>query len=593
MGMARLRAPAAVAVLAALALPAPAAALTPQDLERDGVRDIIVIREPGLSAGERADVRSDAGVQHVRMMRLADTEVVRAPAGRLTEALDALNADPDVRVAEPDAPVRALTNDPGWGDLWGLENTGQTLFGVVGNPDADIDAPAAWTVSSGAGVTVAVVDSGAQLDHQDLSAQIGGNPGERGGGKESNGVDDDLNGRVDDWRGWDFVDGDNLPQDGDGHGTHVAGTIAARANNMVGVAGVAPDAKVMPVRALDDNGDGYSSDIADAFAYAGALGARIVNASLGGNTPSTPIANAIAAYPNTLFVVAAGNDGTDNDGASPSYPCRYTHANILCVGATDSTDLRATFSNWGATSVDLFAPGDTILSTYTLGRYAYLDGTSMAAPHAAGAAALLASANPGWSVAQIKSALMSSVDAKSQLAPRSVAGGRLNAARALGLAGDGGSGGGEGPAGWTPPSQTPTSSPGTPLMNPPPTPPAPPPSVDDGDDRGSEPPPLKLRRRGVATICLRGCAARTFELRFTLTAPASVRTSYEVRACTRRGCAWKTVARRTVRGKSGANTLKVGAKVGSKRLKRGRYRVTVAVDTALGRSTGRATFTVR
>lgn len=586
--MARLRVSAAVAVLAALTLPAPAVALTPQELERDGLRDIIVIREPGLGPDERAELRADAGVRHVRMMRLADTEVVRAPAGELTDALDALNADPDVLVAEPDAPVRAFTNDPGWKHLWGLENTGQTLFGVTGNPDADIDAPAAWTVSTGTGVTVAVVDSGAQLDHPDLAGQLTGNPGERGGGKETNGIDDDGNGRVDDWRGWDFVDGDNLPQDGDGHGTHVAGTIAAAADNGIGVAGVAPGAKVIPVRALDDNGDGYSSDIADAFAYAGALGVRVVNASLGGGSPSTAIANAIAAHPNTLFVIAAGNSGTNND-ATPAYPCSYTHANILCVGATDATDLRASFSNWGAMSVDLFAPGESILSTYKGGQYAYLDGTSMAAPHAAGAAALVVAANPGWTVAQVRAALKSSVDAKSQLVPRSVTGGRLNAARALGLAnGDGGSGGGEGPSGWAPDEQKPTAPPSVvPLTNPPVVP------APSLDDERTAPAPLNLRRRGVATICLRGCASRTFELRFTLAAPAAVRTTYEARACSGGRCAWKTVARRTVRGKAGANTLKVGAKVGAKRLTRGRYRVTVAVDTALGRSTGQATFTVR
>jgi subtilisin family serine protease len=585
--MARLPAFAAVAALAALALPGPAAALTPQELEQDGLRDIIVIREPGLSARERGDLRADAGVAHVRMMRLADTEVVRAPAGDLTEALKALNADPDVVVAEPDAPIRALTNDPGWQYLWGLENTGQPVLGVAGNSDADIDAPTAWTVSTGTGVTVAVVDTGAQLDHPDLVGQLTGNPGELGGGRETNGTDDDGNGKVDDWRGWDFVDGDNLPQDGDGHGTHVAGTIAASADNGAGVAGAAPGARVIPVRALDDNGEGYSSDIADAFAYAGALGVRVVNASLGGGDVSVAISNAIAASPNTLFVVAAGNDGTNNDNeTTPAYPCNDTLANILCVGATDSTDLRASFSNWGATSVDLFAPGDSVLSTFKGSQYAYLDGTSMATPHAAGAAALVFAANPGGTVAQVRAALMSTVDVKSQLVPRSVAGGRLNVARALGItAGDGGSGGGEGPPGWTPGESQPAAPPSVVAF--PSLPATPAPTVDD--DERDAPAPLKLRRRGVATICLRGCASRGFELRFTLAAPAAVRTTYEARACTRRGCAWKTVARRTVRGKSGANTLKVGAKVGTKRLKRGRYRLTVAV----GRSSGRATFTVR
>lgn len=588
------------ALLLTLALPASAAAApTAGQLERDGVRDIIVIREPGLTASERTDLRADADVAHVRMMRLADTEVVRARAGDLTDALDALNADPDVVLAEPDVPVRAATNDPHWGVLWGLENTGQNVNDETGNADADIDAPSAWAASTGTGVTVGVVDTGVQATHPDLSSRITGNPGEIGAGRETNGVDDDGNGRVDDWRGWDFVSGDNLPQDGNGHGTHVSGTIASPRDNGIGIAGVAPDARVLPLRVLGDNGSGASSAVADAFDYAGDLGLKVVNASLGSSGSVTAISTAISSHPATFYVVAAGNDGRDND-VTPTYPCNYGHANILCVGATTSTDLRASFSNYGATSVDVFAPGQSIASTYPTSSYVYLDGTSMASPHAAGVAALVFAANGSTTVAQAKAALMNGVDGKSLLNGRSVSPGRINAALALGLSADGGNGGGQGPSGYVPPTDTPD-----PTSDPVPTSPTTPPVVDDedeeaapeeGDEEDEEPaapPALQVRRRGSTALCRSGCATKAFEVRFTLARAAAIKTVYERRVCKGRGCTWVAVARRTVPGKSGANVLKVSTKVGAKRLGRGQYRVTVQVDTDAGRRTGRVSFTVK
>ncbi|MGK2937515.1 MAG: S8 family peptidase [Solirubrobacteraceae bacterium] len=584
------------ALTAMLALPASAAAATtPGTLERDGLRDIIVIREPGLTASERTDLRADADVAHVRMMRLADTEVVRARAGDLTDALDALNADPGVVLAEPDVPVHAATNDPHWGVLWGLENTGQDVNDEIGNADADIDAPSAWAASTGTGVTVGVVDTGVHATHPDLSSRITGNPGEIGGGKETNGIDDDGNGRVDDWRGWDFVSGDNLPQDGNGHGTHVSGTIASPRDNGIGIAGVAPDARVLPLRVLGDNGAGASSAVADAFDYAGDLGLKVVNASLGSSDSVTAISTAISSHPATFYVVAAGNDGRDND-VTPTYPCNYGHANILCVGATTSTDLRASFSNYGATSVDVFAPGQSIASTYPTNAYVYLDGTSMASPHAAGVAALVFAANGSTTVAQAKAALMNGVDAKSLLNGRSVSPGRINAALALGLSADGGNGGGQGPSGYVPPADTPDPAPTTPTT---------PPAGDDEEesepeDGGEEeeepappPPALRVRRRGSTALCRTGCATKAFELRFTLPRAAPIKTVYERRVCKGGGCTWVAVTRRTVPGKSGANTLKVSTKVGARRLGRGHYRVTLQVDTDAGQRTGRVSFTVK
>ena len=239
-------------------------------------------------------------------------------------------------------------------------NTGQAVNGLPrARPTPTSTRRRRGTATRGSASTVvAVVDSGVAWDHPDLAPNIWSNPDEVAG----NGVDDDGNGKVDDVRGWDFVDGDNNPWDYDDHGTHVAGTIAARGNNGVGVTGVAWQASIMPVRALDALGTGSNADIADAFTYAAANGARVVNASLGGAGRSQAMSDAITNNPNTLFVVAAGNDGTDND-TTPRYPCNYTAANLICVAATDNTDALASFSNYGASSVDLAAPGVDIDST--------------------------------------------------------------------------------------------------------------------------------------------------------------------------------------------------------------------------------------
>jgi subtilisin family serine protease len=386
------------AALCAVALPAMASAAVSDE--------IIVKRETGLTAAERADVRSGAGVRFERTLPLGDVEVVSAAPGDRADALADLRADPDVVWAEPNRERRAAARDPLFALEWGLENTGQMVIDSAGTADADIDATAAWTRTRGRGVTVGVVDSGAQLDHPDLPLVPG----------------------------WDFVDGDATPSDGNGHGTHVAGTIAAPENG-IGVTGVAPAAAVMPLRALDDAGVGSTATTAAAFAYAGDHGVRVVNASLGSTSSSTAEHDAIAAHPNTLYVVAAGNGGADGIGddndITPTYPCAYDLANIVCVGATDSSDHRAGFSNYGASRVDLFAPGVDIVSTYKGAQYAASDGTSMAAPHAAGVAALLAARDPSLTVGQIKTAMLAGVDHLAALTGRAVTGGRLNAAGAL------------------------------------------------------------------------------------------------------------------------------------------------------------------
>ena len=334
----------ALACLVALAAVAPAQAQqVPQPgtaelqrLDDQGVHDIIVRRAPGLSMGERGDLRSAAGVTHVDTMQLPDSEVVHAAPGDLAGAVAELSADPAVVYAEPDLPVHATTDDPHWALEWGLDNSGQSILGTSGIAGDDIDALGAWQTTTGTGQTVAIVDTGIEFGAPDLQGAFATNPGEtgtdaQGDDRQSNGIDDDHDGLVDDWRGWDFASADNLPQDLNGHGTHVAGIIAARKDNQLGVAGVAPDAQVMSLRVLDASGSGTAAAVADAFDYAGELGVRVVNASLGSSGPSQAEADAIAAHPATLYVVAAGNG--DTRGSAPT-TTRPASGRVCCPRPT-------------------------------------------------------------------------------------------------------------------------------------------------------------------------------------------------------------------------------------------------------------------
>ena len=378
----------------------------PQGASADSSAQIIVKREPGLDRGERADIRADAGVRLVRTLSLENTEVVSA--SNPERALDRLNDDADVEYAELDRKRRAFAPDPYIGGLWGLENTGQGIFGVgAGLADADIDGREAWASATGTGQIVAVVDSGIDAAHEDLAGQLAEGRNFVGPGTAAN------------------------YGDGNGHGTHVAGTIAALRDNGLGVAGVAPGAKIMALRVLDDDGAGWDSDIAEAFRYAGDAGVRVVNASLGGTDGSHTLQAAIDEYPDTLFVVAAGNDHRDND-VTPNYPCQVPSPNVLCVGASTNKDTKADFSNYGDHSVDAFAPGEAILSTVPSGNdYAWYEGTSMAAPHVAAAAALVMQVAPLLSAVDVKAVLLESTDKKAALTPVSISGGRINANAAV------------------------------------------------------------------------------------------------------------------------------------------------------------------
>ena len=319
--------------------------------------------------------------------------------------------------AEPDFVVTAIAtpNDPLYGQLWGM---------------AKINAPAAWDVSTGsAGVVVGDIDTGIDYNHPDLAANIWVNPGEIAG----NGLDDDGNGYIDDIRGWDWVSNDNNPMDDHGHGTHTSGTVGARGNNGVGVTGVNWNVRIAGLKFLNAQGSGSTSNAIKALQYATGEGIRITNNSWGGGGYSQALYDAIAGAraAGGLFIAAAGNDSFDND-LLPHYPSSYDLDNVIAVASTTSTDGMSSFSNYGATSVDLGAPGSGILSTTPGNGYQSWSGTSMATPHVAGGAALLWAAKPGWTFAQIRDRLFCTARPLSALAGKTVTGGILDIGAALG-----------------------------------------------------------------------------------------------------------------------------------------------------------------
>ncbi|HKQ98885.1 MAG TPA: S8 family serine peptidase, partial [Candidatus Polarisedimenticolia bacterium] len=339
------------------------------------------------------------------------------------EALTRLRTDPHVQYAEPNYLLHTtrVPSDTRFAEQYALRNTGQ----LGGTPGADISATSAWDVSTGSpAVVVAVIDTGVDYTHPDLAANIYINDGEIAG----NNLDDDGNGFVDDVRGWDFVNHDNDPIDDAGHGTHVAGTIGAVSDNGAGVAGVAWQVRLMPIKFLGAGGSGTTADAISSIDYATLMGVDIMSNSWGGGGFSQAMLDAIrdANDADILFVAAAGNNGTNTD-VSTFYPADYDAPNILSVAATDRTDHLASFSNYGVATVDLAAPGVDILSTLRGGGYGLLSGTSMATPHVSGAAALIRSVAPDIDVAHLRQRILSQVDPIPGLAGSLASGGRLNA----------------------------------------------------------------------------------------------------------------------------------------------------------------------
>ncbi len=366
----------------------------------------IIKKNPKAVENEKTKILKKHGLDRIYLLKLPrQTDI--------NKIINSYKNNSNVEFAEPNYIVHidAVPNDPDFSLLWGLHNEN----------DADIDAPEAWDITTGSSdIVVAVIDTGVDYNHQDLAANMWVNSNET-----LNGEDDDGNGYVDDIRGWDFFSNDNNPYDESGHGTHCSGTIAAVGNNGKGVVGVSWNAKIMPLRFLGPEG-GYTSDAVFAINYAIYNGADIMSNSWGGGGYSVALEDAISAANESgiLFVAAAGNSRKNTD-RRPHYPSSYDVPNIISVAATDHNDALAGFSNYGPNSVDLGAPGVDILSTYP-GGYAWGDGTSMAAPHVSGAAALIMAQNPTISVADLKAKILDSVDPIDALAGKTVTGGRLN-----------------------------------------------------------------------------------------------------------------------------------------------------------------------
>ena len=413
--------------------------------------ELVVTYQPGTTPEQRAAARSRAGVQLAERVvpgqgDRREVELVRtAPGADRSAAARRLEQTGAVAAAEPNwiYTHAATSTDPYYADgrLWGM-------YGDATSPNANqfgSQAGEAWAAghTGSAGVYVGVIDEGIQLTHPDLNGQVWTNPFEL-----ANGRDDDGNGYVDDLHGWDFDGNNNTIYDGgksgnlDDHGTHVAGTIGAKANT-AGVVGVSWNVTLISGKFLGRRG-GTLANAVKAVDYFTNLkvrhGLNIVatNNSWGGGGFSVALLDAITrgARQNILFIAAAGNGGSDRIGddndSTPSYPSNYDTAAgagydaVIAVAAIDEAGARGGFSNYGATSVDLGAPGVDVWSTTAANTYESYNGTSMATPHVTGGAVLYASANPGASAATIKSAILGSTVATPSLTGKTATGGRLN-----------------------------------------------------------------------------------------------------------------------------------------------------------------------
>ena len=411
-----------------------------------------------------ARVEQFEGSDLIEGLRLAHV----APDNTL-EAIKALKDRPDVLYAEPDyvRHIERTPNEPEFVNIWSLKNTGQLIrdnyrsSGALcptppctfsaGTAGVDIKAEQAWNITTGSrNIVVGVIDEGMDINHPDLAANIWTNPGEIPG----NGIDDDGNGFVDDVHGWDFANNDNTVFDGpgtypdndtDAHGTHVAGTIGAQGDNGSGSVGINWQVSLLPLKFISGSG-GSSSNAIRAAAYSkalrdkyvatnGAQGAnvRVLNNSYGGGGFLQSEQDAIAALANSgiLFIAAAGNGGDDgigdNTDLAPEYPAGYVAPNIISVAATTRNDLLSSFSNFGARSVHIAAPGSLILSTTPNGTYDFYSGTSMATPHVVGVAALALAANPNLSVTQLRNILLYNGDPIASVNNKTYSRRRLNA----------------------------------------------------------------------------------------------------------------------------------------------------------------------
>jgi subtilisin family serine protease len=422
-------------------------AVSSQDRPRDGGRvrsawfdgrrvvdgEVLVRFRATSGAIERQRAEFQTDVDEVEAVGRRGTRRMRSRRLTTSDMLETLRANPDVEFAEPNylLNIASVPNEAWFPSLWGLFNNGQPINGVSGVAGADIDVVEAWNVTTGSrAIVVGVVDTGIDYNHPDLAANIWSAPREFqvtiGGVVITCGAGT---------HGFNAITNTCNPFDDQSHGTHVAGTIGANGNNGVGIAGVNWTASMMGLKFLGASGSGSTANAIKAIEFAiqakAVLGAdadvRILSNSWGGGGYSQSLRNEIDAAhaSDILFVAAAGNNAGNND-AVPHYPSSYPTANMISVAATTNRDQRATFSNWGAASVHIGAPGQAILSTVPNNGYAYFNGTSMATPHVAGAAALVLAACPPMPTATLKAAILDSADPVAAMAGLTTTGGRLN-----------------------------------------------------------------------------------------------------------------------------------------------------------------------
>ena len=364
--------------------------------------EVIVKYKSGITESERSSLLQSLDVERtVGTIKGVNARVLRT-SGDAAAVARRLNASSDVLYAEPNYILRtqATPNDPRYGELYGLNNTGQT----GGTADADIDAPEGWDAAglgsfpATGGAKVGIVDTGIDKNHEDLSGKT-----VDCGGVTSFGLGGLIGGNP--------AIAENKCTDDHDHGTHVAGTIAAKANNGVGVAGVSFNSPLSICKALSSGGSGSLAGVANCITYLNQKGAKVISMSLGGSSGATTLQQAVQnAYKGggaggSLIIAAAGNDGN----ATLNYPAAY--AEVVSVAATDDRDAKASFSNANS-DVEIAAPGVDVLSTKRGGGYVAFSGTSMATPHAAGVAGVIFTKNPGLTAGQVRTRLDAAVDDK-------------------------------------------------------------------------------------------------------------------------------------------------------------------------------------
>ena len=427
----------------ALAMAAPAGSKVPFNLDKEHVPGQLIVKfKNGAEASKSAMGALQAygafsAVPFSRTGAMKVTFPMTESVKDLETVAKEIAGRSDVQYVEANTIIRMdakFPNDPDFNQLYGMHNEGAT----GGTAGADINAPEAWEISTGSkNVVIGVIDTGIDYTHPDIAPNYWTNPGEsgldaQGKDKISNGVDDDANGFIDDYRGWDFANNDNDPMDDNNHGTHCAGTIGGKGNDGKGIVGVNWDVSMVAIKFLTGGGSGTLEDAVKAIEYGTKLGLTLTSNSWGGGGFSETMLAAIAdaEAKNVLFIAAAGNSSADND-SDPHYPSSYANDNVISVAATDHNDGMASFSCYGLASVDLGAPGVDILSSIPAGGYSKYSGTSMATPHVAGAAALIKAAFPELNAVQIKARLLNGVDQIPALQGKTTSGGRMNLENSL------------------------------------------------------------------------------------------------------------------------------------------------------------------